>query len=56
MQYLKRNTKYSILAFFIIVLSITVSFSILAKKVKGEFRLMCIGWNLKKMHKLMAYG
>ena len=26
------------------------------KKVKGEFRLMCIGWNLKKMHKLMAYG
>ncbi len=31
MQYLKRNTKYSILAFFIIVLSITVSFSTLAK-------------------------
>ena len=26
------------------------------EKVKGEFRLMCIGWNLKKMHKLMAYG
>jgi len=26
------------------------------KKVKGEFRLMCIGWNLKKMHKLMAFG
>ncbi|KQC10532.1 MAG: hypothetical protein APR54_11900 [Candidatus Cloacimonas sp. SDB] len=26
------------------------------KKVKGEFRLMCIGWNLKKMHKLMALG
>jgi transposase len=26
------------------------------KKVKGEFRLMCIGWNLKKMHKLMAFS
>ncbi len=26
------------------------------KKVRGEFRLMCIGWNLKKMHKLMAFG
>jgi len=26
------------------------------KKVKGEFRLMCIGWNLKKIHKIMAYG
>ena len=26
------------------------------KKVKGEFRLMCIGWNLKKMHKMMAFG
>jgi len=26
------------------------------KKVKGEFRLMCLGWNLKKMHKLMAFG
>jgi len=25
------------------------------KKVKGEFRLMCIGWNLKKMHKMMAF-
>jgi len=24
------------------------------KKVKGEFRLMCIGYNLKKMHKVMA--
>ena len=24
------------------------------KKVKGEFRLMCIGYNLKKMHKIMA--
>jgi len=31
MQYLKRNTKYSILAFFIIVLSITISISTLAK-------------------------
>jgi transposase len=26
------------------------------ERVKGEFRLMCIGWNLKKMHKLMAYS
>ena len=26
------------------------------KKVKGEFRLMCIGYNLKKMHKLMAFS
>jgi transposase len=26
------------------------------KKVRGEFRLMCIGWNLKKMHKLMAFS
>jgi transposase len=26
------------------------------KKVKGEFRLMCIGWNLKKMHKMMAFS
>jgi hypothetical protein len=26
------------------------------KKVKGEFRLMCIGWNLKKMHKIMAFS
>ena len=25
------------------------------KKVKGEFRLMCIGYNLKKMHKVMAF-
>ncbi|MCK5493691.1 MAG: IS1182 family transposase [Candidatus Omnitrophica bacterium] len=24
------------------------------KKVKGEFRLMCIGYNLKKMHKIMT--
>lgn len=31
MQYLKRNTKYSILTFLIIVLSITISISILAK-------------------------
>ena len=31
MQYLKRNTKYSILAFLVIVLSITISFSTLAK-------------------------
>jgi phosphatidylserine/phosphatidylglycerophosphate/cardiolipin synthase-like enzyme len=31
MQYLKRNTKHSILAFLIIVLSITISISILAK-------------------------
>jgi len=30
MQYLKRNTKYSILAFLIIVLSITISISTLA--------------------------
>jgi len=26
------------------------------KKVKGEFNLMCIGYNLKKMHKMMAFG
>jgi transposase len=26
------------------------------KKVKGKFRLMCIGWNLKKTHKLMDFG
>jgi len=31
MQYLKRNTKYSIIAFLVIVLSITTSISILAK-------------------------
>ena len=31
MQYLKRNTKYSILAFLVIVLSITISISSLAK-------------------------
>ena len=31
MQYFKRNTKYSILAFLVIVLSITVSISTLAK-------------------------
>ncbi len=31
MHYLKRNTKYSILAFLVIVLSITVSISTLAK-------------------------
>jgi phosphatidylserine/phosphatidylglycerophosphate/cardiolipin synthase-like enzyme len=31
MQYLKRNTKYSILAFLIIVLSVTISISSLAK-------------------------
>ena len=31
MQYLKRNTKYSILVFLLIVLSITVSISTLAK-------------------------
>jgi len=31
MQYLKRNTKYSILAFLIIVLSTTISISTLAK-------------------------
>jgi len=31
MQYLKRNTKYGILAFFIIVLFITISISTLAK-------------------------
>ena len=31
MQYLKRNTKYSILAFLVIVLSITVSISTFAK-------------------------
>ena len=30
MQYLKRNTKYSILAFLVIVLSITISISTLA--------------------------
>lgn len=26
------------------------------EKVKAEFRLMCIGFNLKKMHKIMAFG
>ena len=31
MQYLKRNTKYSILAFLVIVLSIIISISTLAK-------------------------
>jgi len=31
MQYLKRNTKYSIFAFLVIVLSITISVSTLAK-------------------------
>jgi len=31
MQYLKRNTKFSILAFLIIVLSVTISISTLAK-------------------------
>jgi len=31
MHYLKRNTKYSILAFLVIVLSITISISTLAK-------------------------
>ena len=31
MQYLKRNTKYSILAFLIIVLSITISIPTLAQ-------------------------
>ena len=31
MQYLKRNTKFSILAFLIIVLSITISISTFAK-------------------------
>jgi len=31
MQYLKRNTKYSIFAFLVIVLSITISISTLAK-------------------------
>ncbi len=31
MRYLKRNTKYSILAFLIIVLSVTISISTLAK-------------------------
>ena len=31
MQYLKRNAKYSILAFLVIVLSITISISTLAK-------------------------
>ena len=31
MQYLKRNTKFSILAFLITVLSITISISTLAK-------------------------
>ena len=31
MQYLKKNTKYSILVFLVIVLSITVSISTLAK-------------------------
>lgn len=25
------------------------------RKVTGEFRLMCIGYNLKKMHKMMAF-
>ena len=31
MQYLKRNTKYSIFAFLVIILSITISISTLAK-------------------------
>ena len=31
MQYLKRNTKYSILSFLVILLSITISISTLAK-------------------------
>lgn len=31
MQYFKRNTKYSILAFLVIVLSVTISISTLAK-------------------------
>jgi len=31
MQYLKRNTKYSILVFLVIVLSVTISISTLAK-------------------------
>jgi len=31
MQYLKRNTKYSILAFLVIILSITISVSTFAK-------------------------
>ena len=31
MQYLKRNTKYSILAFLVLILSITISISTLAK-------------------------
>jgi len=31
MQYLKRNTKFSILAFLIIVLSVTISISTFAK-------------------------
>ena len=31
MQYLKRNTKYGILAFLIVVLSVTISISALAK-------------------------
>ncbi len=26
------------------------------KKVKGEFKLMCIGYNLKKMHKMLAFS
>ena len=31
MQYLKRNTKYSILAFLVLILCITISISTLAK-------------------------
>ncbi len=38
MQYLKRNTKYGIFAFFIIVLSITISISTLAN-TKAYFSL-----------------
>lgn len=26
------------------------------KKVKGEFNLMCIGYNLKKMHKMLSFS
>jgi hypothetical protein len=26
------------------------------KKTRGEFKLMCIGYNLKKMHKMLVFS
>ena len=42
MHYLKRNTKYSILAFLVLILSITISLSTLAK-TKVHFFLNELG-------------